>query len=67
MAGWLLQIYGPDDRTRPSREFNGDFEDVKLAVVTRRAGEIVRFIGPVDAPLAQIEDLRRLGALQTFP
>lgn len=66
MAEWLVQVYQPTDRAVPSLEFPGDFAAAKKAAKARTRGQIVRFVAPANAPLAQIAELKRLGALETF-
>ena len=66
MAEWIVQVYQPTDRAVPSREFAGDFIDAKKAIIARKRGQTVRFVAPVNAPLAQIAEMKRLGALETF-
>ena len=66
MTKWVVQVYQPTDRVVPSLEFAGDFADAKKATVPRKPGRIVRFVAPKNAPLAQIAEMKRLGALETF-
>ena len=66
MAKWSVQVFEPTDRVVPSLEFVGEFVDAKKAILPRKAGKVVRFVAPKDAPLSQIAELKRLGAQENF-
>ena len=66
MAKWSVQVFEPTDRVVPSLEFVREFVDARKTILPRKAGKVVRFVAPKDAPLSQIAELKRLGAQENF-
>lgn len=65
---WQIQFYRPSDLAPFYQGSVHGIEGVKKAIrLNKRDGIITRVIGPIDAPQNEIEELRTLGATQTFP
>jgi hypothetical protein len=66
MGGWNADIY--DQSGLYLESLRGvSFAELKARVADMKRGERINFVPPLNAPIAEIDELERMGARKTLP